>query len=188
MLLVQTRRILPTDRLIMFLCRHIKPLVLTTVFAASIAIPWSQAMAETTEKVEFDSQIRPILSENCFSCHGPDSSKRKADLRLDQRDVALKRGVIVSDASAESELVKRIYADDADTIMPPPDSHKQLTAEQKTMLKRWIEQGAVYTQHWAFVAPSKTAVPDSKNAIDYFVERKLEIGRASCRERVCLAV
>ena len=157
----------------MLFCRHLNPLVFAAAFVANVAVPLSLALAETTDKVEFDRQIRPILSENCFSCHGPDSSERKADLRLDQRDAALAHGAITFDVNAESELVKRIYADDVDTIMPPPDSHKTLTAEQKELIKRWISQGAEYTQHWAFVAPAKKTVPDGANPIDYFVEQKL---------------
>ena len=107
-------------------------------------------------KIEFNRDVRPILSDNCFHCHGPDANHRKADLRLDLRDEAVKAEAFVPGKPDESELIERIFSDDADDLMPPPDSHKKLTERQKEILKRWIAQGAEYQQHWAYEPPVKT--------------------------------
>src|SRR5436309_952923 len=110
----------------------------------------------------YNHDIRPILSDNCFSCHGPDKNKRKAKLRLDVREVAVEKEAIIPGKPDESELVKRIYTTDADDVMPPPETHKTLTPEQKEMLKRWIAQGAEYEPHWAYVKPVRPAIPVQK--------------------------
>src|SRR5438046_2385100 len=89
------------------------------------------------EKLEYNRDVRPILSENCFACHGPDSAARKAGLRLDQRDEAIKAGVIVPGKPDDSELVERIFSDDRSHLMPPPKTLKKLTPAQKETLKRW---------------------------------------------------
>ena len=130
--------------------------------------------------VDFNRDIRPILSENCFYCHGQDSSKRKADLRLDQRAAALEAGAIVPKDPAASELVKRIQSSDPSTRMPPPKSNRRLSAEQKKVLEQWIREGAPYAKHWAFVAPQRPPLPTVKRAdwvrtpIDAFVMAALE--------------
>jgi hypothetical protein len=135
--------------------------------------------------IDFNRQIRPILSENCFVCHGPDESQRKAKLRLDTRAGALAklRGgghAIVPGKAGDSELVSRILANDATERMPPAKTNKRLTASQIDLLKRWIEQGAPYSQHWAFVTPKRPDVPKVKrqewarNAIDHFILARLE--------------
>jgi hypothetical protein len=119
------------------------------------AIASSAAFAE--ERLSFNRDIRPILSENCFACHGFDSKKREADLRLDTAEgaYAAKDGAfpIKPGDLAKSEVWQRIITDDADDLMPPPKSHKKLTAAQKDIIKRWIEQGAAYQNHWAFERP-----------------------------------
>ena len=128
--------------------------------------------------VRFSRDILPILSENCFKCHGPDDKARKAKLRLDQREAALK--VLSAGKPGESELLRRINAEDDDGLMPPPKSNRKLTAEQKQTLRRWIEQGAVWGKHWAYETPGRPAlsvVKDKswpKNGIDYFVLALLE--------------
>jgi hypothetical protein len=128
-------------------------------------------------RVEFNRDVRPILSDNCFFCHGPDKGHREGDLRLDLRDEALKAGAITPGKIADSELVARILTDDEDDLMPPPDSHKKLTPKQKDILKKWIEQGASYQQHWAYEKPVKAAVPAGKNPVDHLVQKRLaEIG------------
>src|SRR6188472_8282 len=104
--------------------------------AAELAVP---------RRVEFNRDVRPILSDNCFHCHGPDKNARQAELRLDIRDEALKAAgsgemPIVPGKSDKSELVRRINSADADEVMPPADSHKTLTARQKEVLSRWITQ------------------------------------------------
>jgi hypothetical protein len=130
--------------------------------------------------VEFNRDIRPILSENCFLCHGPDSGTRKANLRLDRREVAVELGAIVPGDTDASELLYRINSDDELEHMPPRESHKTLTAQQKDLLRRWIAQGAEYQPLWSLLAPKRTEPPVVKDAawarnpIDRFVLAKLE--------------
>jgi len=128
-------------------------------------------------QIEFNRDVRPILSDNCFYCHGPDKNHREADLRLDLRDEAITAKAIVPGKTSESELIARIVTDDEDDLMPPPDSHKKLTERQKAILKKWIEQGAAYQQHWAYEKPVKAAIPAGKHPIDHLVQKRLtEIG------------
>ncbi|MDB5390348.1 MAG: Planctomycete cytochrome [Planctomycetaceae bacterium] len=140
----------------------------------------SFASLSGADMLEFNRDIRPILAENCFRCHGPDSAARKADLRLDKRDNAIQLKAIIPSKPDESELVARILTADPEQIMPPPNSHKKLTAEQKEKLKLWIAQGAEYQPHWSFIAPQRPMPPAVKNAawirnpIDNFVLAKLE--------------
>lgn len=133
----------------------------------------SGVAAENSATVEFNRDIRPILSDNCFYCHGPDASHRQADLRLDLRDAALAAGAIVPGKPAESTIVTRIHATDPDQLMPPPESHKKLDAKQKELLARWIEQGAEYQKHWAYEPPIKASVPAGTKAIDHLVGVRL---------------
>ena len=130
------------------------------------------------DQVQFNRDVRKILAANCFSCHGQDAKKRKGKLRLDEEYGALepKDGVaaIVPGNLEESEAWQRIISDDPDELMPPPVSKKTLTAEEKGILKRWIQQGAKYEKHWAFIAPKKAAVPKgAANPIDAFLQRRL---------------
>jgi hypothetical protein len=128
-------------------------------------------------KIEFNRDVRPILSDNCFYCHGPDKNHREADLRLDLRDEAITAKAIVPGKTGESELIARIVTTDEDDLMPPPDSHKKLTVRQKSILTKWIEQGATYQQHWAYEKPVKAVIPVGKNPIDHLVQKRLaEIG------------
>ncbi|MFM7605330.1 MAG: c-type cytochrome domain-containing protein, partial [Prosthecobacter sp.] len=111
--------------------------------------------AAAVEPLSFNRDIRPILSENCFACHGFDSKKREADLRLDTPEAAYtakKDGVfpIKPGDLEKSEIWQRIISTHEDDLMPPPKSHKKLTQKQKDTLKLWIEQGAPYQKHWAF--------------------------------------
>jgi hypothetical protein len=134
--------------------------------------------------VQYARDIQPILSANCFTCHGADEKVRKAGLRLDKREIAIKelksgsRAIVPGD-SKNSELIARIFSADTDR-MPPVKTHKELKESQKQLLKRWIEEGAEYQAHWAFVAPKRPALPAVKtpgwarNAIDYFVLARLE--------------
>ena len=130
--------------------------------------------------LDFNRDIRPILAENCFYCHGQDANKRQAELRLDIRDVAIEAGAIVPKDPRASELISRINATNPQELMPPPKSNRRLTSEQKKRLERWIEEGANYATHWAFVAPRRPAEPAVKdarwvrNSIDRFVLAKLE--------------
>ncbi|MEM7395603.1 MAG: c-type cytochrome domain-containing protein, partial [Verrucomicrobiota bacterium] len=114
-------------------------------------------------EIDFARDIRPILSDNCFACHGPDRNTREADLRLDEREGALANldgaRAIVPGKPEQSELMHRILTDDENDIMPPPKSNKTLTAQEKDLLKQWIEQGAEYAQHWAFIPPERPTPP-----------------------------
>jgi Protein of unknown function (DUF1553)/Protein of unknown function (DUF1549)/Concanavalin A-like lectin/glucanases superfamily/Planctomycete cytochrome C len=131
-------------------------------------------------KLEYNRDVRPILTENCFACHGPDSAARKADLRLDLRDAAIKSGAIVPGNPQKSTTIARIYSTDKTEIMPPPKSHKTMKAEHKEILKQWIAEGAEYQPHWSFLPAKKWDLPAVKNAgwvrnpIDRFILAELE--------------
>ncbi len=144
-----------------------------------------QLVAASGDGPDFTREVRPVLSRNCFKCHGPDDAARKSKLRLDVRDAAIqpaKSGApaIVPGKPAASELVNRIFAADPDEVMPPPSTKHQLTSAEKETLKRWIKAGAEYKEHWAFVPPQQGALPSVKqsawprNAIDHFVLARLE--------------
>jgi hypothetical protein len=138
------------------------------------------AAAPAVPALEFNRDIRPILSENCYLCHGPDKSHRKAKLRLDVREAAVEKQAIVPGKPDESEVIKRIFNTDPDDVMPPPDTHKKLTAAQKETLKRWIAAGANYEPHWSYT-PVRRAEPPAvkerawaKNPVDLFILQSLE--------------
>ncbi len=145
-----------------------------------LVIVCGAGIARADDAIEFNRDIRPILSDKCFYCHGQDAAKRQGDLRLDDRAAAVKAGAIVPNNVSASQLIERINSTDPDAIMPPPNSNRHLTPEQKRLLERWIAQGASYEQHWAFVAPKRPAPPQVKNQawirnpIDRFVLGKLE--------------
>ncbi len=132
------------------------------------------------ETIEYNRDVRAILADNCFACHGPDSAARKADLRLDQREMAIEMGAIMPGKPDESEIIARITSEDTDLRMPPPTTHKTVTPEQVEVLKGWIAAGAEYQSHWSFIAPVRPAVPAVKDAtwprnpIDNFILARLE--------------
>jgi Protein of unknown function (DUF1553)/Protein of unknown function (DUF1549)/Planctomycete cytochrome C len=132
------------------------------------------------DPVEFNRDIRPILSENCYLCHGPDKNHRKVGLRLDVREAALTKEAFVPGQADESELVTRIFSNDPEEVMPPPESTKILTPTQKDLLKRWIAEGAKYQAHWAYEPIRRPALPilkdpsRIKNPIDAFILSPLE--------------
>jgi Protein of unknown function (DUF1553)/Protein of unknown function (DUF1549)/Planctomycete cytochrome C/Concanavalin A-like lectin/glucanases superfamily len=140
--------------------------------------------AQTAPAVDFQREIRPILSDNCFQCHGPDSAARQAGMRLDRRESALEvrpnGAPIVPGKSADSLLYQRIVDPDSNFRMPPADSHKRVTPAQIALLKRWIDAGAPWKEHWAFQSPVKPKTPAVKDAawarnpIDRFILAKLE--------------
>ncbi len=105
------------------------------------------------EPIVYNRDIRPILFENCFACHGPDSAARKADLRLDQRESAVETGAILPGKPDESELLRRVLSADPEEAMPPPATKKQLSADDKELLRRWLAEGAEYQPHWSLIAP-----------------------------------
>jgi hypothetical protein len=130
-------------------------------------------------EIDFGRDIQPILAEHCFQCHGPDAQQRQADLRLDSRESALTQGAIQPGRPGDSELVRRIFSEDADVVMPPPATLKKLTAAEKQLLRDWIEQGAVYAEHWAFVPPVRPPIPRvqgvfAANPIDAFIVARLQ--------------
>ena len=119
-------------------------------------------------KIIFNRDIRPILSNNCYKCHGFDDKERKAGLRFDTEDGMRKElesgdRAIVPGKSAESTLIERIMSDDATLRMPPPGTGKELTPPQKALLKRWIDEGAEFKQHWSFIAPTRPVAPEIGN-------------------------
>jgi hypothetical protein len=138
------------------------------------------ASGAAADPVRYSRDIRPILAEHCFACHGPDSAARKAKLRLDVRDVAVARGAVVPGKPDESKLVAHIFSADPGEIMPPPKAKKPLTTQDKEALKRWIAAGADYEAHWAFVPPARPPLPTVRNGawvrnpIDRFVLARLE--------------
>ena len=141
----------------------------------AIALPLAASAAE----VNFAREIRPLFSENCFACHGPDSNKRKAGLRLDQKESAFGKNesgeiAIVPGDLEKSELMRRVSSTDSDEVMPPPKEHKKLKPEQVELLKRWIKEGANWTGHWAFQPVKEPAAPDPQHPIDSFVRARLE--------------
>jgi Protein of unknown function (DUF1553)/Protein of unknown function (DUF1549)/Planctomycete cytochrome C len=146
----------------------IHPIILWAVVPLGIGVmlachvPASAAESETQSAKTYNGDVRPILSRNCFACHGPDESTREADLRLD----------VPGEADLDA-VIDRITSDDPDIQMPPPSANKPFTSEQAAVLKQWIEEGAKYESHWSFVPPIKPAVPSDQNAIDFFIDQRL---------------
>jgi hypothetical protein len=150
--------------------------ILSTSHSAEPSVP-----ASTTPTIDFDREVRPILADNCFACHGPDEQARKGKLRLDTQDGAMsKKGVIVAGNAAKSRLLERILSSDDSEHMPPVKTGKRLTAVQIETLRRWIDGGAKWSQHWSFVKAQRPSLPVIKNrtwprnAIDYFILARLE--------------
>jgi hypothetical protein len=163
---------------------------------AEVAPP---ATAKAIRKIDFNRDIRPILSDNCYSCHGPDKGHRKADLRLDTKDGLFAAHddafPVVPNKLDDSVLWMRITSDDPDYKMPHHDSNKKLTAQQIETIKLWIEQGAEWKGHWSYIKPERSAVPEVtnppfvRNAIDNFIAEKfkeLELSPSPEADRVTL--
>ena len=130
----------------------------------------SKANTDVSEAVDFNRDIRPILSNNCFFCHGPDGETREADLRLDIREDALEAFAFVPGDPEESELVYRILSEDSDEVMPPPSSNKSLSNDERELLQRWIAEGAEYEKHWAYTPIERPAL----DGIDAIVAKRLK--------------
>ncbi|MFO1483704.1 MAG: PSD1 and planctomycete cytochrome C domain-containing protein [Verrucomicrobiaceae bacterium] len=151
------------------------------LLSALVLLPLAASAAGT---LDFNRDIRPILSDNCFACHGFDAKKRKADLRLDVPEGAFTaiEGAfpIKAGAPEASTIIQRILTHDEDDVMPPPDTNKKLKPEQVEILKRWIKEGAVYKKHWSFEPPVKPAVPKAgtpqtvRNPMDAFIQARLK--------------
>jgi hypothetical protein len=146
------------------------PLLATFVLCAS-------APAPAAEPVSFSRDVLPILSDNCFSCHGPDEGHRKADLRLDTREGATADSIqaVVPGRPEASELIRRIVSTDEEEVMPPPKSHKpRLAPRQVELLRRWIAEGAAWGRHWALEKPVRPATPSGQHPIDALVAARLQ--------------
>src|SRR5262245_42000181 len=133
-----------------------------------------------TASIAFNRDIRPILAENCFPCHGPDSAARKAGLRLDQCDEAVKAEAIIPGDPQKSHIIERIFSDEPEFHMPPARTNKKLKPEQKELLKKWIAGGAEYQLHWSLIPPKRPQPPAVKNEawirnpVDRFILADLE--------------
>ena len=130
----------------------------------------AQAAVDQIKDIEFNRHIRPILSNNCFFCHGPDKEKREGDLRLDIREDAIEAFAFVPGNTEDGELLHRIFSDNPKEVMPEPKSNKSLTETEKLILKRWIAEGAVYESHWSY-NPVKRP---TQNGIDEIVSQRLK--------------
>jgi len=154
--------------------------------ALTVTIAFALPPARAAEpKVDFNRDIRTILSNKCFTCHGPDTSERQSGLRLDTREGALSSGdsgapAIVPQHPEKSELIRRITTEDNDLQMPPHDSGRNLTPQEVEQLTRWVAQGAPYARHWSYIPPQRPAVPQvahpvwSQHPIDSFLYRRLQ--------------
>ena len=138
-----------------------------------------QAYAQLPDQLNFNFDVRPILSDRCFACHGPDENAREADLRLDEEQYAFaamangKQSFIRNDPEA-SEAIKRILHEDPEMLMPPPDSKLVLTSREKAILIKWVEDGAEWKEHWAYTTPIKANIEAAdKSPIDHFIDEKL---------------
>ena len=149
------------------------------IAASMLATLLINAAAFAQPTPQFNADIRPILSDNCFACHGPDGAHRKAGLRLDDRAAAIEQGAFIPDQPNQSPLIERIQSNDPNHIMPPPETGKTLTESQRRLLTEWIRGGATYEEHWSFqpvpesVTPPETRSDWARNDIDRFVEHKL---------------
>ncbi|MBM83067.1 MAG: hypothetical protein CMJ78_21105 [Planctomycetaceae bacterium] len=157
---------------------HADSFRLASLSAVAIALVVTTSAFAESAPIQFNRDIRPILSDKCFHCHGPDSASRQGDLRLDQKVAA--SSVIKSGDVAASELIARITHKDTEQRMPPSDSGRTLSRGEIELLTRWVEQGAAWQEHWSFVPPARPAVPEVKqkawiqNSIDRFVLARLE--------------
>jgi hypothetical protein len=149
------------------------------VAACVLGVLGSTVESSGADEISFNRDVRPILSNRCFACHGPDEKKRKSGLRLDVREAALKKHAMVPGDASTSELIKRITSTDPDERMPPLESKKELTSAEIETFRQWIDEGAAYEKHWAFEPITRSELPgDSsgswQNPIDAFVAARLK--------------
>lgn len=169
----------------------LKNLTKVLAYAFLLLLPSKLGFTQNQEapSVDFRRDIRPILSDKCFTCHGPDEKQRVGSLRLDLRDSAFAvhdgKTAIVPRDIASSELIQRITSKDPELHMPPPESNRQLTEKERDLLTRWVREGAEWTEHWSFAAlkqpliPTTHAIQWSKNPIDQFIGNRLDRERLS---------
>ena len=163
--------------------RASSPFFQCLAFAVVSCALTSGAAYAATDAIDFDRQVRPILSDNCYKCHGPDAKARKADLRLDSKDSAFRtkngKTVIAPGKSGYSELVRRITSLDPEEVMPPPKSNRKLTGNQIATLRTWVDQGARWGMHWSFLPLKRSPVPPTqrdswcRNGVDAFMLQRL---------------
>jgi hypothetical protein len=138
-----------------------------------ICLAWTVSTVTAEEPISYNRDVRPILSDNCFACHGPDAEHREADLRLDTFEDATTVAIVPGDPD-NSEVWARVISDDPDMLMPPAHSNKPpLTEAQRAVLRAWIEQGAKYERHWSFEPPKRAETPTDSHPIDYFIAAQL---------------
>ena len=177
-------------------------IVVLVAFGISFSCSNQPETQQLPEVVDFNFHVKPILSDRCFTCHGPDEKARKGNLRLDLQetafalmDTATQRFAIVPGSVSKSHLIDRIVSDDQDYMMPPPESNLSLSGYEVELLKKWIDQGAEWKSHWSFTAPEKSDLPKvsntdwPQNEIDYFVldklkEAKLDPAPAETKEKL----
>ncbi len=158
------------------------------VFAATCSV------SAADDDINFSRDILPLLSDNCFKCHGPDEANRESDLRLDRHETAIAKldsgqTAVVAGKSSQSELFKRIATTDSDLKMPPPDSGKKLTTKQIELIRKWIDSGAEWSGHWAFQPPTKPSTPESvkkwqaNSRIDHFVNTRIAAAKLTPEDR-----
>ncbi|MBJ6369041.1 PSD1 and planctomycete cytochrome C domain-containing protein [Snuella sedimenti] len=174
--------------------------VIVLIYAFKVGVFQGEKDAYVNQKlpdvVDYNFHIKPILSDNCYTCHGPDANKRKAGLRLDIESAAFLelpespgKYAIVKGKPNQSLLYKHVTTNDVKQLMPPVDSNLKLTAYEKQLLKKWIEQGAKFEKHWAFITPKKNKVPKAEgeawvqNEIDAFVLEQLEANNLKPSEK-----
>ena len=155
--------------------------MLSSTFACGVQAAEPDGFADS---IDYNRDILPILSTNCFECHGPDESQREAELRLDTRSGIFgydgHGGAVTPGDPAQSSLFTRITAEDADDRMPPPDSNRHLSGDEVELLRRWIVDGAVWGRHWSFIAPERPELPSVVDRnwpvtpVDHFVLARLE--------------
>ena len=152
-------------------CRRLVPVRFFFSWLMALSVVLVPAIASGQQEVSFDRQIRSILSNNCYQCHGPDADQRKAKLRLDTRQGALApredHRTVFPGKPTQSELFRRITSGDPDERMPPPDSKKTLTPAQVELIGTWIREGAQWQEHWAWVTPQQPAVPFPADYLDF---------------------
>ena len=157
-------------------------LLVILFFRCSIDIPKEllHEISKLPEDIDYNFHVKPILSDKCFACHGPDSNKRKANLRLDFDQNPLANSDVKTFKDVKSEIPNRLLSSDSEVVMPPPESHLELTDHEIATILKWIDQGGEYKPHWSFLTPSNSPVRTNKtdlwdeNEIDFFVRKKLE--------------
>lgn len=157
-----------------------KKIIIIIIYTVTLSCNSTDSSYEPLpENIDFNFHVRPILVQNCYLCHGPDPSSRKANLRLDTQEgltAALESGgfAIVPGKPHESHLIDRINNLHEDKIMPPPESNNKLTKREKDILDKWIEQGAKWKTHWAFIKPSPNKKKNQITTIDLFIDKQLD--------------